>query len=465
VKLVGQLSTVFDSINPATGETIGQYEEMSADALRHLLRQCTRAQSSWSDTPVAQRAEPMRALAELLRSRSDELAELMTREMGKPRGQAVAEAQKCALVCDYYAEHAAGFLAPDEVETDARHSFVSYRPLGLVLAVMPWNYPLWQVFRCAAPALMAGNGILLKHAPSVFGCALAIEKLMRDAGMSEHLFRSLILDIPLTTALIHDPLIAAVSVTASVRAGRAIAAEAGRALKKCVLELGGSDPFIVLHDADIDRAVEVGIASRYQNSAQSCIAAKRFIIVEEVYEQFAKKFVKAARSLKVGDPELEDTAIGPLARVDLRDALHDQVERSVEAGAHLILGGEIPEGPGAFYPVTVLGEVRPEMPAWREELFGPVAALIRAKNEQEAIEFANDSAFGLSASVWTRDLTRGERIANEELHTGAAFVNEMSKSDPRMPFGGVRDSGYGRELSIHGIREFVNVHSVWVNDA
>jgi succinate-semialdehyde dehydrogenase/glutarate-semialdehyde dehydrogenase len=407
----------------------------------------------------------MRAVAGLLRSRQDDLSELMTREMGKPRGQAVAEVQKCAWVCEYFAEHAEEFLAPDEVETDARHSFVSYQALGLILAIMPWNYPLWQVFRCAAPALMAGNGVLLKHAPSVFGCSLAIEEIVREAGIPENLFRSLILDIPLATALIHDTQIAAVSVTASVRAGRAIAAEAGRALKKCVLELGGSDPFIVLDDAEIDRAVEVGIASRFQNNAQSCIAAKRFIIVENVYEEFTTKFVRAAKALRMGDPLRDDVSIGPMARLDLRDTLHEQVEQSVAAGARLLLGGVIPAGPGAFYPATVLAEVQKEMPVWREETFGPVAALIRARDERQAIEFANHSEFGLSGSVWTRDLERGERIANEELHSGAAFVNEMSKSDPRIPFGGVRSSGYGRELSIHGIREFVNVHSVWVNDA
>jgi succinate-semialdehyde dehydrogenase/glutarate-semialdehyde dehydrogenase len=329
--------------------------------------------------------------------------------------------------------------------------------------VMPWNFPLWQVFRFAVPALMAGNGAVLKHAPNVFGCSLVIEKIFIEAGFPEHLFRSLVIDIPLTTKVIHNPLVAAVTITSSVAAGRAVASEAGKVLKKCVLELGGSDAYIVLEDADIDAAVETGIVARFQNSGQSCIAAKRFIVVDAVYDEFERKFVDKVRDLRMGNPAKEGVYIGPLARVDLRDGLHDQVMRSVAGGAKILVGGEVPEGPGAFYPPTVLSGVKEGMAAWSEELFGPVATLIRVADEQEAIAVANATDFGLGGSVWTRDLERGERIAADEIQSGAAFVNEMSKSDPRMPFGGIRNSGYGRELSIFGIREFVNVHAVWVN--
>ena len=312
---------------------------------------------------------------------------------------------------------------------------------------------------------MAGNAALLKHAPNVFGCALLIENIFAEAGLPANLFRSLIIDVPQTTRVIHNPLVAAVSITSSVAAGRAVASEAGKVLKKCVLELGGSDAFIVLEDADIDQAVEVGIIGRFQNSGQSCIAAKRFIVVESVYEEFQRKFVDKASRLKMGDPSEDGVYIGPQARVDLRDSLHDQVRRSVDAGAKLLLGGEVPDGPGAFYPPSVLAGVKPGMAAWSEELFGPVATLIKVRDEQEAIEVANATEFGLGGAVWTRDLARGERIAADQIESGAAFVNDMSKSDPRMLFGGIRHSGYGRELSIFGIREFVNVHAVWVNEA
>jgi succinate-semialdehyde dehydrogenase/glutarate-semialdehyde dehydrogenase len=355
------------------------------------------------------------------------------------------------------------FLAPEPVETEAMKSFVNFLPLGVVLAVMPWNFPFWQVFRFAVPAMMAGNGGLLKHAPNVTGCSLAVEQVFIEAGFPEDLFRSLVIDIPQTTALIHHPGVAAVTITASVKAGRAVASEAGRALKKCVLELGGSDPFIVLEDADIDRAVEVGIISRFQNSGQSCIAAKRFIIMDSVYDEFEEKFVTAVQQLKMGDPMAEDVYIGPLARTDLRDTLADQVARSVAAGARVLTGGSVPDGPGAYYLPTVLANVKQGMAAWSEELFGPVASLIRVRDEAEAIRVANATSFGLGSSIWTQDIERGERIASSEIEAGATFVNEMCKSDPRMPFGGIRDSGYGRELSAFGIREFVNVHSVWVS--
>ncbi len=453
----------FDSINPASGEKVSSFEQMSGDEVQVILQKCSRAQRGWANTPFSERARLLAAVAERLLENKQDYARLMTEEMGKVYPQGIAEVEKCAWGCQYYAEHAEKFLAPEDVATEAQHSFVSYKPLGVVLAVMPWNFPLWQVFRFAAPALMAGNAAILKHAPNVFGCALLIERIFVEAGLPENLFRSLIIDVPQTTQVIHNPLVAAVSITSSVAAGRAVASEAGKVLKKCVLELGGSDAFIVLEDADIDQAVEVGIVARFQNSGQSCIAAKRFIVLESVYEEFEKKFVDKAGRLKMGDPSEPGVYIGPLARVDLRDGLHDQVQRSVDAGAKLLLGGEVPDGPGAFYPATVLAGVRPGMAAWSEELFGPVATLIKVGDEREAIEVANATEFGLGGAVWTRDLARGERIAADGIQSGAAFVNDMSKSDPRMPFGGIRHSGYGRELSIFGIREFVNVHAVWVS--
>jgi succinate-semialdehyde dehydrogenase/glutarate-semialdehyde dehydrogenase len=453
----------FDIINPASGQKTNSFEQMSSAEVQTVLEKCATAQQAWTKTALSERSRLMQSTAHVLRTHKEDYARLMVQEMGKVYTQGIAEVEKCARACEYYAEHAEAFLASEEVATEAEHSFVTYKPLGVVLAVMPWNFPLWQVFRFAAPALMAGNGCLLKHAPNVFGCSLLIEDIFKQAGFPEDLFRSLIIDIPQTTEVIHHPLVAAVTITSSVNAGRAVASEAGKVLKKCVLELGGSDPFIVLEDADIDTAVEVGIVGRFQNSGQSCIAAKRFIVVDAIYDEFEKKFVEAVKALKMGDPMQEDTYIGPQARIDLRDGLHDQVQRSVQAGARLLVGGEVPPGPGAFYPPTVLVGVEAGMAAWSEELFGPVATLIRVKDEQEAIAVANGTEFGLGGAVWTQDLARGERIAADEIQSGAAFVNDMSKSDPRMPFGGIRHSGYGRELSIYGIREFVNVHAVWVN--
>ncbi len=453
---------MFTSIDPMTGRVIGEYPEMEHTEVQDILEKARDAQREWRTVCLDERARLMMRASEVLLDRKEECATLMTREMGKIATQGIAEIEKCAWVCRFYAEHAHTYLTPEDVETEAHHSFVTYHPLGVVLAIMPWNYPFWQAFRFAAPGLMAGNGCLLKHAPNVFGCALMMESIFREAGFPEHLFRSLVIDIPETTRVLHDPRVAAVTITSSVNAGRAVAAEAGKVLKKCVLELGGSDPFIVLEDANIDKAVEVGIVGRFQNSGQSCIAAKRFIIVDEIYDEFEKKFVEAVSRLRMGDPSEDGVYIGPQARMDLRDGLADQVQRTLDAGARALIGGEIPEGEGAYYPATVLAGVKPGMAAWSEELFGPVATLIRVADEEEAIDVANGTDFGLGGSVWTQDLDRGERIAADKIESGAAFVNEMSKSDPRMPFGGIRLSGYGRELSIFGIREFVNVHSVWV---
>ena len=453
----------FDIISPATGETVNSYPEMPPEEVNEALERCHAAQREWRQMSHAERARRMLSAREILLANKEEYARLMALEMGKIYPQGIAEIEKCAWGCQYYAETAAGFLRPERIETEACKSFVTFNPLGIVLAIMPWNFPFWQVFRCAVPALLAGNGVVLKHAPSVVGCALKIEDIFRDAGFPEHLFRTLVIGVPQTTQLIHHRLVAAVSITASVRAGRAVASEAGQALKKCVLELGGSDPFVVLEDADVEKAVEVGIVSRFQNSGQSCIAAKRFIVVKAVRAEFETRFVEVARKLKMGDPMEEGVYVGPQARLDLRDALHEQVMRSVAAGARLLLGGDIPDRPGAFYPATVITDVQQGMAAWSEELFGPVASIIPVADEAEAIAVANCTEFGLGGAVWTQDLARGERIAAEMLESGAGFVNDMSKSDPRMPFGGIRNSGYGRELSHFGLREFVNVHSVWVN--
>jgi len=453
----------FDIIDPATGKKLKTYEVMDPGEVETILSGCAAVQRAWRTTTFAERSRLMLVVAEKLEAEKQSLANLMADEMGKVLVQGVAEIEKCAWLCRYYAEHAESFLSREVVDTEAYKSFVEFKPLGIVLAIMPWNYPFWQVFRFAVPTLMAGNAALLKHAPNVIGCALAIERIFREAGFPSDVFRSLVIDIPQTTAVIHDRRVAAVTITSSVAAGRAVASEAGKALKKCVLELGGSDPFIILEDANIDVAVEVAIVGRFQNSGQSCIAAKRFIVVDPIYDEFEAKFVEAVRRLKMGDPRMDDVFVGPQARIDLRDGLADQVRRSVEGGARVLVGGEVPDGPGAFYPPTVLADVRPGMPAWSEELFGPVASLIRVTDEAQALDVANGTDFGLGGAVWTEDLARGERIAAEGIESGAAFVNDMSKSDPRLPFGGIRDSGYGRELSAFGIREFVNIHSVWVN--
>jgi len=386
----------------------------------------------------------------------------MTSEMGKPLGQAVAEAEKCASVCDYYAENAEALLAPEYVETDASQSYYVPKPLGVILGIMPWNFPFWQVVRFATPTLTAGNAAILKHAPSVPGCALALEELYRDAGYPEDLFRNLFIDTATTGDLIDHDLVQAVSLTGSVRAGRSVAARAGAAIKKCVLELGGSDPSLVLEDADLDAAVSSCAAGRLLNTGQSCIAAKRFVVVDAVREAFTDKLLARMQAAPIGDPSQPGTELGPMARLDLRDVLHDQVRRSVEAGASLLLGGEVPAQTGAWYPATILTDVGPEMAAYCEEMFGPVATIIPVADEEEAIRVANDTRFGLGASVYTADADRGERIAADLLDAGNCFVNGMVKSDPRLPFGGVKESGYGRELSPLGILEFTNVKTVWI---
>jgi len=386
----------------------------------------------------------------------------MALEMGKPIKDGISEVNKCAWVCDYYAENAKNFLQDEVIETDASKSYVSYQPLGIILAIMPWNFPFWQVFRFAAPGLMAGNVGLLKHASNVFGCALAIEDVFKRAGFPKNTFRSLLVGSSLVNKIIDHPHIKAVTLTGSVPAGKSVARKAGSVLKKTVLELGGSDPYLILEDADLEKAAQICALSRLINSGQSCIAAKRFIVVEQIRDQFEELLIKEMKSYKMGDPLDETTQIGPQARFDLRDALHDQVTKSIEKGAKCILGGIIPNDTGAFYPPTLLTDVKTGMPAYEEELFGPVGSIIIAKSEEEAIKVANDSIFGLGASVFTQNVEKGNKIAREEIQAGCCFVNTYVRSDPRLPFGGIKESGYGRELSSHGIKEFVNIKTIYL---
>src|SRR6266571_3838362 len=434
------------SINPATDQLVAEHPETTPDEVTRILRAARAASGSWRRTAPPERAASLRRAADLLDERKEELARLMAIEMGKPLAGGRSEAEKCAWVCRYYADNGERFLAPEPVETDASRSFVAFVPLGPVLAVMPWNFPLWQVFRFAAPALMAGNAGLLKHASNVSGCALAIERVLHDAGIPPAVFRSLLVGSGRVSSIIEAPEVAAVTLTGSTPAGRSVARAAGAALKKTVLELGG----------------ESCVASRLINGGQSCIAAKRFIVVEAVRTRFEVLFVEKMRSKRMGDPLEEGVDLGPQARRDLRDELHGQVEKSVARGARVLLGAVLPAGKGAFYPPSVLTDVAPGMPAYDEELFGPVAAIIGVPDEAEAVRVANDTPFGLGAAVFTRDLARGERIAREELAAGSCFVNAFVKSDPRLPFGGIRESGYGRELSRFGIREFVNVKTIYV---
>lgn len=451
-----------ESINPTTEESLRAYSEMPAEEVREIVAACHDAHLEWRQTPFTTRAEHLARAAGLLRERREALALLMTKEMGKPIVQARAEIDKCAWVCDYYAENAESFLTPEVIETDARRSFVAFEPLGVVLAIMPWNFPFWQVFRFAAPALMAGNTGVLKHASNVQGCALAIEEIIRDAGYPRDAFRTLSIGSGAVARVIEHPLVKAVTLTGSTPAGQAVAQQAGALLKKTVLELGGSDPYVVLEDADLECTIESCVIGRMINNGQSCIAAKRFIVPRAILGEFEARCVASMEARKMGDPELETTDLGPLARVDLRDELHEQVARSCEQGARCLTGGEIPAQTGAFYPPTVLTDVKPGMPAYVEELFGPVAAIIPVESEEEALRVANDTVFGLGAAVFTRDLERGEEIATRQIEAGSCFVNAFVKSDPRLPFGGIKASGYGRELGSYGIREFINIKTVFI---
>jgi len=451
----------FICLNPATNELIKEYPCWDDEQLEEALVEVAVATPKWANTPLAERCEHVRRLGRLALQRRDQLAELITLEMGKLIGEARAEVEKCALVCDYYADNGPDFLVDELIESDAGKSFVAHQPLGTVLAVMPWNFPFWQVFRFLVPALVAGNTGVLKHASNVPQCALAIEALVRDAGLPAGVFRSLMISSGQVAGVVEDARIHAVTLTGSESAGRQVAATAGANLKKTVLELGGSDPFIVLEDADLDWAVQQGVMSRFLNAGQSCVAAKRFIVIEAVADEFVAKFKKAVEALKPGDPMAAATSLAPMARIDLRDELHQQVQASLARGAIAGSGCAPVDGVGAYYQASILDGVRPGMSAWDEEFFGPVAIVIRAKDEAEAIKIANGSDFGLAGSVWTQDSVRGERVARQ-VQSGAVFVNGMVKSDPRLPFGGIKNSGYGRELSCHGMLEFVNQKTIWI---
>ena len=449
------------SINPATGKLIGEYPVYSNDETTDIISKTQATWASWKVTDFEQRSILMHSAASVLRNEKDDLARVMALEMGKVMHEAQAEIEKCAWVCDFYADNAKAFLADEIVETNASKSFVSFEPIGIVLAVMPWNFPFWQVFRFAAPALMAGNAAVLKHASNVPGCALAIENIFVKAGFPENLFRTLMISASQVEAVIMNPHVKAVTLTGSEAAGMNVAAIAGRDLKTTVLELGGADPFIVLDDADIGTCVDTAVNARMINNGQSCIAAKRFIVVESRLEEFETRKTELISVLIAGDPLLPETQVGPLARADLRDELHGQVQASLDAGARLLLGGKSIPGPGYFYEPTIISDVRAGMSLYREETFGPVSTIIPVKDTDEAIKVANDSEFGLGASLWTNDLTRGERLARQ-IESGAVFINGMTVSDPRLPFGGIKRSGYGRELSHFGIREFTNIKSIWI---
>jgi len=451
------------SINPATGETLATFDTLSPAAVEEKVQRAVAAFAGWRQTPYGDRARLLVRAADILENDAEQLGRLMTLEMGKPLRPGIDEARKCARGCRYYAEHGATFLAEEHVATEARDSYIRYEPLGVVLAIMPWNFPFWQVFRFVAPALMAGNVGLLKHASNVPQCALAIEDIIRRAGFPEGVFQALLIRSSEVAALLDDARVSAVTLTGSEGAGQDVAARAGHALKKTVLELGGSDPFIVMPSADIEKAAATAARARAINNGQSCIAAKRFIVADAIADRFLEQFVAAMKAMKVGNPLDEATDIGPLATPDLVRDLEKQVNASVAAGAKILTGGARLPGPGNYFAPTVLIDIPRDSPAYREELFGPVASVFRVSSIEEAIRVANDTSFGLGASVWTRD-DKERDLFVRGIETGQVFVNAMVVSDPRVPFGGVKRSGYGRELGVQGIREFVNIKTVWVAD-
>ena len=450
------------SFNPAKGELNRSYPAHQLDEVDQILDDSVLAFNGWKRTSFEERALLLKNAANILRNKKEGLAFTITIEMGKHIREARAEIEKCAQVCDYYAENGASFLASESIETNASQSYVSYQPLGPVLAIMPWNFPFWQVFRFAAPTLMGGNTGLLKHASNVPGCAVAIEEIFAEAGFPENVFRTLLISSSKIDMVIKDKRVKAVTLTGSTPAGKSVAVLAGKYLKKTVLELGGSDPYLILDDADLDSAVEACVAGRLLNAGQSCIGAKRFIAVDSVYDRFEEMFTARMKEATYGDPFDDSVTFGPIARNSLREELHVQVDRSIDKGAILLTGGEIPDIVGCFYPATVLSGVKPGMPAYHDELFGPVASLIRVKDEMEAIKIANDTSFGLGAAVFTQDIERGRQIAEYELEAGSCFVNDFVRSDPRLPFGGIKGSGYGRELSYFGMKEFQNAKTIYI---
>lgn len=450
------------TINPATEEKIAEYERLSESETTEKLEAAHKAYNLWKTFSYEKRAQLMNQLANLLDKKKDEYGKLVTQEMGKTLEQAIKEIEKCAWICRYYADNTKTLLSNQAIETEASKSYVTFQPLGVILAVMPWNFPLYQVIRFAVPAIMAGNTGVLKHASNVQGCAFALEDAFKEAGFPNGVFTNLNVSSDKVEMVIKNKHIVAVTLTGSEPAGKSVAAIAGKHLKKTVLELGGSDAYIILEDADLNKAVEIATFGRLQNNGQTCIAAKRFIVLESIYDDFLEKFKKQMRDAKMGNPLEETTYYGPLARIDLRDELHDQVKKTISQGGKLILGGEIPDCKGAYYPATILADVKPGMEAFDEELFGPVASVINAKNEKEAINLANQSKFGLGSGVITNNVERGESIALQ-LESGSSFVNKLVASDPRLPFGGIKHSGYGRELSGYGIKEFVNTKSIWID--
>jgi succinate-semialdehyde dehydrogenase len=455
-------STHAISLNPANGQVFAEYPFESAEQLEQSLTRAANGFKTWRKVPVSQRAELLLNLAKVLRQKAEAMAQMITAEMGKPIAQARAEVEKCAVTCEWYAQHGPAMLVPEKTPVENDKAYIAYLPLGPVLAVMPWNFPIWQVLRGAIPMILAGNGYVLKHAPNVMGCAYLLRDAWIEAGLVEGVFEVINVTNEGVSKAIADPRIAAVAVTGSVRAGSAIASQAGAALKKCVLELGGSDPFIVLADANLDEAVKAAMVGRYQNSGQICVAAKRIIVEESVLPLFTEKFVAAVKALKVGDPLSEANYIGPMARYDLRDELLGQVKATLAEGASLLLGGDVIGGEGNYFAPTILGDIKPGMTSFKEELFGPVASLITARDAEHAVELANDSEFGLAGSVWTADEALARDIASR-LETGGVFINGYTASDARVPIGGVKKSGFGRELSHFGIREFCNAQTVWID--
>ncbi|HEY9213817.1 MAG TPA: NAD-dependent succinate-semialdehyde dehydrogenase [Ancylobacter sp.] len=455
---------MFDSVNPTSGAVLRSYPEISAADLNDKLNAAVRAQRAWAKSPVPQRSALLHRIADVLRDGVDQWAGLITLEMGKPISEAEAEILKCAWCCDFYADNAERFLEPEIAPSAASESYIVLDPLGVVLAIMPWNFPFWQFFRFAAPSIAAGNGMVLKHASNVPQCAEAIEQVMRRAGAPEGLMANLFIHHSKVAALIDDPRIAALTLTGSTDVGSVVAGQAGRALKKQVLELGGSDPFIVLADADVEAAAAVAVKARFHNAGQSCVCAKRFIVEDSVADAFVEAMLAGIAALKIGDPAQRDVHVGPMARDNLRRDLADQVTRSIAGGAVVRAGGAPLDGAGFFFAPTLLDHVTPDMAAFSEETFGPVAAVIRVKDADEAIELANATEFGLGAALWTRDIARAKQLARD-IEAGAVFINGQVASDPRLPFGGIKRSGYGRELGIHGLREFTNIKTVWIGPA
>jgi succinate-semialdehyde dehydrogenase/glutarate-semialdehyde dehydrogenase len=450
------------SINPATGDIIQRYPEHDDAAVAQAIGRAQAAFLQWKKTSMQERSQSLLKVADVILKNKRDYACTIAMEMGKPLQEGIAEVEKCALAARYFAENAPHFLADQHVQTEYRKSYVTFQPLGIILGVMPWNFPFWQVLRYAFPSLMAGNVCLLKHASNTPGCALAIESIFREAGLPSDVFQSLLIPGSRVASVIAHPLIRAVTLTGSTPAGRAVAATAGQHLKKTVLELGGSDPYLVLEDADIEHAIKICAASRLTNCGQSCVSAKRMIVVEKHRARFEQGLCEILGKQKQGDPLDPTTNYGPMSRADLRDELHEQVQRSVAAGAKLLMGGQRPEGNNAFYPFTVLTGVTKGVPAYEEEMFGPVAVIISVRDDKQALAVANDSEFGLGGAVFTQNIEQGEEIAREHVESGACFVNMMVRSDPRLPFGGVKSSGYGRELSAFGIHEFVNIKTIVV---